>query len=633
MILKTIIKFKNILLILSIIFSASIFSEDCGTTIDPEDTVKSLKGAWLFQKGDNPEWRDLVYFDSGWMRKSFPERAKDKTAKVIGYHWYRCHILLPDKAEGYSSLAINLGKLRDADEVYFNGTLIGSTGKFSPLSPDTDKYRIYSIPDSIIKEGDNVIAVRLFSSTNYLGISMVPEIGPELKVMERYAKSQLFMVISGAVFIVMGLFFIVGSFVRSNNKSNLFFSIFSILLGYYTLLRTNYRYIFFDDFATSYQVELIVLLTMPIVFLLFFTEFMNIKRNKYNYIYDTFMLLFIAYIIFTPKTVDKWIFVIDLNAKLLIVPSLYILYKVKVLFKENKRRLRYILLGFIGLAPTVLIDSLRALDVINYPQVVHFGFIVFLISISIQLSEEMVENYKNYIKQESDLMNMEKMKTRFLFNISSEFKTYLDNARILCRELMVEELNEREISERLIKLESLSGLTKSIIDDAIRLHSIESGSYEIYTERFSLREIISETLNMIEVRHNQKRENINLQFLTGDLEIQHNKELIFLIIYHTLENIYLYTPNDIDVYIIIDVLGKNFQLTFKDLGPGIPVADQSNITQKFVRGSKLAIKNVHGTGIGLTLIKAISENLGGSFKLISSEDAGTTIEVVLPIFY
>jgi signal transduction histidine kinase len=441
------------------------------------------------------------------------------------------------------------------------------------------------------------------------------------------------MVITGAVFIVMGLFFVVGSIVRSNNKGNLYFSIFSILLGYYTLLRTNYRYIFFDDFSTSYQVELIVLCTMPIVFLNFFTDFMNIKRNKYNYVYDIFMLLFITYIIFSPKTVEKWILVIDLNAKLLIVPAIYIIYKVKVLFKENKRRLRYILIGFIGLAPTVFIDSLRALDVINFPQIVHFGFIVFLISISIQLSEEMVENYKNYIKQESDLLNMEKMKTRFLFNISSEFKTYLDNARILCRELMVEQLNEKEISERLIKLESLSGLTKSIIDDAVRLHSVESGSYEIYTERFSLREIISETLNMIETRHNQKREKINLQFLTGDLEIQHNKELIFLIIYHNLENIYLYTPIDTDVFILVDVLGKNFQITFKDLGSGIPLEDQLNITQKFVRGSKLAIKNVHGTGIGITLIKAISESLGGSFKLFSSTESGTTIEVVLPIFY
>ena len=632
--MKTLINQNRIyLFIIFLFFSISVFSEDCGTTIDPIDSVKSLKGGWLFQKGDNPEWKDLVYFDSGWMRKSFPERAKDKTAKIIGYHWYRCHVILPENQEGYTSMAINLGKLRDADEVYFNGILIGSTGKFSPLSPDTDKYRTYSIPDSIIKEGDNVIAVRLFSSTNYLGISMVPEIGPELKVMERYAKSQLFMVITGAVFIVMGLFFVVGSIVRSNNKSNLYFSIFSILLGYYTLLRTNYRYIFFDEFATSYQVELVVLCAMPIVFLNFFTDFMNIKRNKYNYIYDIFMLLFITYIIFSPKTVEKWILVIDLNAKLLIVPAIYIIYKVKVLFKENKRRLRYILIGFIGLAPTVFIDSLRALDVINFPQTVHFGFIVFLISISIQLSEEMVENYKNYIKQESDLLNMEKMKTRFLFNISSEFKTYLDNARILCRELMVEQLNEKEISERLIKLESLSGLTKSIIDDAIRLHSVESGSYEIYTERFSLREIISETLNMIETRHNQKREKINLQFLTGDLEIQHNKELIFLIIYHNLENIYLYTPIDTDVFILVDVLGKNFQITFKDLGSGIPTEDQLNITQKFVRGSKLAIKNVHGTGIGITLIKAISESLGGSFKLFSSTESGTTIEVVLPIFY
>jgi K+-sensing histidine kinase KdpD len=138
---------------------------------------------------------------------------------------------------------------------------------------------------------------------------------------------------------------------------------------------------------------------------------------------------------------------------------------------------------------------------------------------------------------------------------------------------------------------------------------------------------------MIETRHNQKREKINLQFLTGDLEIQHNKELIFLIIYHNLENIYLYTPIDTDVFILVDVLGKNFQITFKDLGSGIPLEDQLNITQKFVRGSKLAIKNVHGTGIGTTLIKAISESLGGSFKLFSSTESGTTIEVVLPIFY
>jgi signal transduction histidine kinase len=283
--------------------------------------------------------------------------------------------------------------------------------------------------------------------------------------------------------------------------------------------------------------------------------------------------------------------------------------------------------------PTVFIDSLRALDIINYPQTVHFGFIFLLISISIQLSEEMVENYKNYLKQESDLMKMERIKTRFLFNISSEFKTYLDNARILCRELMVEELTDKEINERLIKIESLGGLTKSVIDDAIRLHAIESGSYEIYTERFSLRELIVETLNMIEIRHNQKRENINLQFITGDLEIQHNRELIFLIIYHNLENIYLYTPHDTGLFILVDVLGKNFQITFKDSGNGIPIEEQSDILKKFVRGLKVINKEVHGTGIGLTLVKAITETVGGSFKMLSTPGAGTSIEIILPIFY
>lgn len=333
------------------------------------------------------------------------------------------------------------------------------------------------------------------------------------------------------------------------------------------------------------------------------------------------------------KTPERWIFIIDLNAKYLIVPFIYMLYFVKVLFKENKKRLRYILVGFIGLVPTVFIDSLRALDILNYPQTVHFGFIFLLISISIQLSEEMVENYKNYLKQESDLMKMERIKTKFLFNISSEFKTYLDGARILCRELMIEELNEKEISERLIKIESLGGLTKSVIDDAIRLRAIETGSYEIYTERFSLRELIVETLNMIEIRHNQKREKVNLQFITGDLEVQHNRELIFLIIYHNLENIYLYTPFDREIFILIDVLGKNFQITFKDSGDGIPIEEQTDILKKFVRGLKVINKDVHGTGIGLTLVKAISESIGGTFKMFSTPGSGTTIEILLPIFY
>ena len=610
-----------------------IFSEDCGTLINPLDKIISLKGGWLFQKGDNQEWRELVYFDSSWIKKNFPERMKDKTTKVIGYHWYRCHILLPENQNGYSSIAINLGKLRDADEVYFNGKLIGSTGKFSPLSPDTDKYRIYSIPDSLFQEGDNVIAVRLYSSTNYLGISMIPEIGPEVTVMEKFIKSQMSMIIPGAVFIVMGLFFIVGSFVKSTNKSNLYFSLFSILLGYYTLLRTNYRYIFFNDFITSYQVELVVLCLMPLVFITFFVEFMNIKKNRYNYIYDISIVCIVIYIIFLAKSPERWLFIIDLNAKYLLVPFIYMIYFVKILYKENKKRLRYILIGFTGLVPTEFIDSLRALDIINYPQTVHFGFIFLLISISIQLSEEMVENYKNYLKQESDLMKMERIKTRFLFNISSEFKTYLDNARILCRELMVEELTDKEINERLIKIESLGGLTKSVIDDAIRLHAIESGSYEIYTERFSLRELMVETLNMIEIRHNQKRENINLQFITGDLEIQHNRELIFLIIYHNLENIYLYTPHDTGIFILIDVLGKNFQITFKDSGNGIPIEEQSDILKKFVRGLKVINKEVHGTGIGLTLVKAITETVGGSFKMLSAPGAGTSIEIILPIFY
>jgi signal transduction histidine kinase len=620
---------RILVLLLSFLSASFLAAEDCATQFTNFDKSISLKGGWHYMKGDNPDWKEVDTEDSGWMRKSLPDYTKDKEKRAFGFYWYRCHIFF---SEGNvpKSLGIKLGKLRDADEVYWNGIQIGSTGKFVPtVEIDIEKDRIYSIPDNLLRAGKNVLSVRIYASTRYYGIRNPPEIGKEWDVIERNVRIQVLPIVSGFIFILMGIFFIVGSIVRSQNQSNLLFSLFSIFLGFYTLLRTSFRYEFFTNFAFSYAIELVVLFLLPILFINFIAQYLEVKRKPITYIYDIvqFGLACFAYFSRTP---NKWDWLIDINAALLVFPTLYVLYLIYSNYQFNVRKMRYIIVGTVGLLPCVVLDTLRALEFVKLESILHFGFLFFLINISIQLSEEMVQNYKNYIEQESELVKMEKVKTNFIFNVSTEFRAYLDKALKLCKELLVGGLSEKEIIEKLTKLESLGGLTKSVINDAIILNAIESGKYEIFTERFSLNTLLEEIILSLEVRHNQKRENLKWNF-EPEILLQHNKELCFLIFYHLLENEFLYTPKE--TLIEIEAREQNGLLLFqiKDSGPG--VLETVDIFKKFVRGSTVLEKDLPGSGIGLTLVRAICEKVGGTVEVETHPGAGFKVQLEIPMSY
>ena len=401
-------------------------------------------------------------------KKTLPDSGKDPNPDILvtGYHWYRCHLILPDNIKETSiSLAINFGKIRDVDEVYFNGTKIGSTGKVSPsLQADLEKDRIYSISARLLEPGKNVIAIRIYSSTDSYGISSVPVIGNEFTIFLRNTRKEIFNIISGFVFIAMGLFFILGSLVKSTNKSNLYFSFFSIVLGLYTLMRTQFRYRIFDDFSLSFRIELILLMFLPILFINFIMYFVNHERKLHNWIYE---LVMVGLMVFTwfAKTPTKWELIIRINGYLLVYPLLRCCYIVARNYIQNKEKLKYIFIGTFALLPCVVVDLLKALEFIKFPSIVHFGFMIFLINISVQLSEEMVENYKKFIGQENDLKKMEKLKTKFLVNLSNEFKMYMDGVNSSIKDLLAnpEDVN---VQEKIKRLESFEGLTRSIISAA-----------------------------------------------------------------------------------------------------------------------------------------------------------------------
>ncbi|MEO0895752.1 MAG: beta galactosidase jelly roll domain-containing protein [Bacteroidota bacterium] len=128
------------------------------------ELVLDLKGSWAFTIGDNMDWAAPEFDDSDWESMAVPGQwEKNGFEGYDGYGWYR----LKFSAKQISikkDLYLHLGEIDDADEVYLNGVLIGSSGSFPPyFATAYNSKREYLIPRNLLrKDKPNFLAVRVY---------------------------------------------------------------------------------------------------------------------------------------------------------------------------------------------------------------------------------------------------------------------------------------------------------------------------------------------------------------------------------------------------------------------------------------------------------------------------------------
>lgn len=95
------------------------------------------------------------------------------------------------------------------------------------------------------------------------------------------------------------------------------------------------------------------------------------------------------------------------------------------------------------------------------------------------------------------------------------------------------------------------------------------------------------------------------------------------------DNAIKYTPKG---SVTVDVKGDDthVQIIVKDTGIGIPREDQSHLFQKFYRVDNSDTREIGGTGLGLYLSRRLAEAIGGSIRLESEYQRGSTFTLELP---
>lgn len=117
-------------------------------------------------KGITQKWFSINYEPKEWRRIAIPGYWEDQGVKDLdGAVWYRREIEVP-KSMTQVPAKVFLGRIVDADELYVNGTKVGSTGYLYPQ-------RRYALAEGILKPGKNLFVIRV--SNNFGKGGFVPD--------------------------------------------------------------------------------------------------------------------------------------------------------------------------------------------------------------------------------------------------------------------------------------------------------------------------------------------------------------------------------------------------------------------------------------------------------------------------
>jgi len=191
------------------------------------------------------------------------------------------------------------------------------------------------------------------------------------------------------------------------------------------------------------------------------------------------------------------------------------------------------------------------------------------------------------------------------------------------------DLNDRQSS--FINAVNVSVIRMStLINSLLSVARIESGQVHINWKKTNLGTILQSVLDEMKPRLNDKSLRLKLTIKPSG-QVTTDPVLVKEIFVNLLSNAIKYSPTRGTIVIRLEREPKHIMFTISDSGYGIPKTEQDKVFSKFYRGSNILKRDTDGTGIGLYLVKRITENLGGDIWFKSREERGTTFYCTLPL--
>jgi signal transduction histidine kinase/CheY-like chemotaxis protein len=228
------------------------------------------------------------------------------------------------------------------------------------------------------------------------------------------------------------------------------------------------------------------------------------------------------------------------------------------------------------------------------------------------------------------------VKTKFLSNMSHEFRTPLNSilsiSRILLDRLDGDLTPEQEKQVGFVRksAETLSELVNDLLD----LAKVEAGKLVVRPGEFTAASLFSGLRGMLRPLLAQ---NSSISLVFDDVSalppLRTDEGKVSQILRNFISNALKYTERGEVRVSASSVSGRAIAFTVKDQGIGISPEHLSRIFEEFHQVEGPLQKKHKGTGLGLPLSKKLAELLGGVVQVESQVGVGSTFSTVIPVTY
>ncbi len=223
----------------------------------------------------------------------------------------------------------------------------------------------------------------------------------------------------------------------------------------------------------------------------------------------------------------------------------------------------------------------------------------------------------------------EKMRNSLLSSVSHDLRTPLA-AIIGSASTLLEQDSFADVKEakELIKNIYDSGLGLSrLVANLLHATQLEAGAIPLNLKKVSLEEILESAIHKLGAVLAGKALNMSIP---GDFPLIPVDDVLFEQVFINLfDNAAKYSPADSPLDISAIVEGRECLVQIADRGPGLDPQEAEQIFDKFYRGAQA--KQKMGTGLGLTICRAIVKAHGGKIWVENREGGGSAFKILIPL--
>lgn len=230
-----------------------------------------------------------------------------------------------------------------------------------------------------------------------------------------------------------------------------------------------------------------------------------------------------------------------------------------------------------------------------------------------------------------DLESANRRKTEFVSAVSHEFRTPLTSIKGYAALLAGGKFGDlpEKISTRLNRINDQADALVGMINDLLDIARIESGRVQISLQQVDIAEMVKGEAEMFFPQLQEKSLSIDLD-VPQTAVVSADKQLMQRVFINLMSNAIKFTPETKKIYVSIKDEEKNYRISVKDEGIGIPASDLENVFKEFFRVDTQEHKNIKGTGLGLSLVANIVRAHKGKIWVESDIGKGANFVFLMP---